>query len=64
MRAGIRESENELILNAIQHYYGHLGIETIKRISICETDTLEDLLNNHKDDIEQIYRLGTEIINF
>lgn len=61
VRAGIREQENEIILNAIQHYYGHLGIETVKRISVCETDTLEDLLDKHQDIIEQLLILGRQI---
>ena len=61
VRAGVRKAENELILDAIQHYYGHFGIETIKRISICETDTLEDLVNKHRDKVEEIFKLGTEI---
>ena len=61
VRAGVREAENELILDAIQHYYGHLGIETKKRISICETDTLEDLLSKHKDRVDEIYKLGAGI---
>ncbi len=39
VRAGVREAENELILNSIQHYFGHLGIETVERISITETDS-------------------------
>ena len=61
VRAGVRQQENELILNSIQHYYGHLGIETVKRISICETDTLEDLKTKHHDVIGEIYQLGKNI---
>lgn len=64
VRAGVREQENELILNSIQHYYGHLGIKTVKRISICETNTLDDLLEKRKEAIEQIYKLGKDIIKF
>ncbi|MCH5154490.1 MAG: flavodoxin family protein [Clostridiales bacterium] len=58
VRAGVREQENELILNAIEHYYGHMGIDTVKRISITETDNLTDLLDRHKDEIKQIEELG------
>lgn len=58
VRAGTRPQENELILDAIEHYYGHLGIETVTRISICETDTLEDLLAKHQAEIEELYALG------
>ena len=62
VRAGVRPQENELILNSIQHYFGHLGIETVKRISVCETDTLEDLLTKHQDVIEEVYELGQNIV--
>lgn len=58
VRAGVREQENELILNAIEHYYGHLGIETVKRISITQTDKLDDLIGNHDSDVKQMVELG------
>ena len=63
VRAGVNQAENELILNSIQHYFGHLGIETVKRISICQTDTLNDLLEKHQSEIEAIFELGREISN-
>ena len=61
VRAGIRQQENELILNAIAHYFGHLGIETVKRISVCETDSLADLQAKHSNTIEEIYQLGKQM---
>lgn len=61
VRAGIREQENELILNAIEHYYGHLGIDTVKRISITQTDRLDDLIVDHDGDVKQIYELGKSL---
>lgn len=61
VRAGVREQENELILNAIAHYFGHLGIETAKRISVRQTDKLNDLLEKHKAEIQQVFELGNEI---
>ena len=61
VRAGVREQENELILNAIEHYYGHLGIETIKRISITETDTLDDLIGRHGQVIKQLAEFGNSL---
>ncbi len=61
VRAGVKEQENELILNSIQHYFGHLGIETVKRISVCQTDTLSDLLEKHKAEIRQVFELGKRI---
>lgn len=61
VRAGVRESENELILNAIEHYFGHLGIETIERISVCQTDSLDDLLTKHREEIEKNKRLAQQL---
>ena len=34
IRAGNSEKENEVILDFIDHYYGHLGINPIKRFSV------------------------------
>lgn len=61
VRAGVREQENELILNSIQHYFGHLGIETVERISITETDTLNDLVEKHQKEIQRVFELGKHI---
>jgi multimeric flavodoxin WrbA len=61
IRAGMREQENELILNSIQHYFGHMGIETAERISICSTDSLSDLLEKHEVEISKIFELGKRI---
>lgn len=61
VRAGVRQQENELILNSIQHYFGHLGIETVERISICQTDTLSDLLEKHQSEIKKVSDLGKHI---
>ncbi|MDE5666811.1 MAG: flavodoxin family protein [Clostridia bacterium] len=61
VRAGVRQQENELILNSIQHYFGHLGIETVERISVCQTDTLNDLLKSRQNEIQQVFELGKRI---
>ncbi len=63
VRAGVREQENKLILNSIQHYFGHLGIETIESISVCQTDSLNDLLEKHKAEIRRVLELGNQIGN-
>lgn len=63
VRAGTREAENALILDSIEHYFGHLGIQTVKRISILQTDTLDDLLQKHGEEIEQIFLLGQSVVN-
>ena len=42
----------------IAHYFGHLGIDVIERISLRETDTVDDLLLKHQDKIEEAYLVG------
>lgn len=61
IRAGKNEKENTLILDFIDHYYGHLDIEHACRISICETDFLNDLKEKHIDKINQVYDIGKNI---
>lgn len=61
VRAGSREAENDLILNSVEHYFGHLGIETVQRISVTRTDTLADLLSEHRSEINKIYELGKSL---
>lgn len=61
VRAGVRQAENDLILNSIEHYFGHLGIETVKKFSVLQTNTLDDLLTKHKDKINEIYEAGKSI---
>ncbi|MCD8041121.1 MAG: flavodoxin family protein [Clostridia bacterium] len=63
VRAGTRPAENEILLNAIEHYFGHLGIEPIKRISICSTNTLQDLIDNHQKEIQEVYSIGQSMVS-
>ncbi len=61
VRAGTRPQENEGILDSIQHYFGHLGIETVKRLSLCENDSLEDLKTKHQEFIKEVFFLGRNL---
>ncbi len=61
VRAGVREEENNLILDEIAHYFSHLGIETVKRVSITQTDTPKDLISKNKDKINDLYLLGKRL---
>jgi len=60
VRAGKTQKENDLILNSIDHYYGHLGIIPFKRFSVTEVDTLGDLLSK-PDLINEIYDFALQI---
>lgn len=58
IRAGMRQAENDLILNSIEHYFGHLGIETVRKFSVLQTNTLDELIGKHQDIINEIYETG------
>ncbi len=60
VRAGKSEKENEVILDFIDHYYGHIGIKPIKRFSIRNVDNLSDLMKQDKT-ISEIYNFALNI---
>ncbi len=60
VRAGKTETENQRILDSIEHYFGHMEIEIIAKISVCEVDSLEDLLKKQQEKIDEIYQLGLD----
>lgn len=61
VRAGKSEKENEVILDFIDHYYGHLGITPVKRFSVREVDCLDDLMKK-QNVIDEIYSFALNII--
>jgi len=61
VRAGVRAAENELILDSLEHFMGHMGIRTLRRISVCETDSPDDLLRKHPDIIDEVMEIGRNI---
>ncbi len=61
VRAGTHPQENEGILDSIEHYFGHLGIETVKRLSLCENDSLEDLKTKHQKFLQEVFCLGKSL---
>lgn len=54
------DTNDNRILKASKHIK---GIETVKRISICETDTLNDLLEKHQTEIREILEFGKKIVS-
>ena len=61
IRAGKTERENIHILESIEHYFGHLSIKPIARLGIRETDSLEELLEKHQQEINEAYELGKSV---
>lgn len=62
VRAGNSQKENEVILDFLDHYYGHLGITPIKRFSVRNVDKLEDLMKQNKV-MNEIYDFALKINN-
>ena len=62
VRAGKSEKENEVILDFIDHYYGHLEIKPIQRFSIRNVDNLSDLMKQDKT-ISEIYHFALNADN-
>ena len=60
VRAGKTERENLHILDAIEHYFGHLGITPRGRLSVTGVDTIEDL-NGQPDALQRAYALGEQL---
>ncbi len=62
VREGKTERENIVILNSIEHYFGHMEILPIGSISVTQTSTIDDLKKNHQKEIQDAYELGKNII--
>lgn len=60
VRAGKSEKENEVILDFIEHYFGHIGIMPIKRFSIRNVDNLGDLMKQGNI-ISEIYNFALSL---
>lgn len=63
IRAGSHVEENIHLINAIEHYYGHLGIKPIKRFTIEGVNTKNDLIKK-QDKLNEAFELGKNIIFF
>lgn len=62
LRAGKTERENIHILESIEHFYGHLGIEPVGRLEYRQIDTVNDLLKD-SEQLRKAYLMGKNIIN-
>ncbi len=60
IRAGQTDRENIHILESIEHYFGHLGIKPIGRLSITGVDTIDDLMKK-PEDLCKAFELGRSI---
>ena len=50
LRTGPNMKECERLIQTIEHFYGHLEIESVDRIGFTAVENKEDLLN-HKEEI-------------
>ena len=50
LRTGPNMKERERLIQTIEHFYGHLEIESVDRIGFTSIENKEDLLK-HKEEI-------------
>lgn len=62
VREGTTERENINIINSIEHYFGHMEVTPIAKISVTQTSTLDNLLANHQEAITEAYELGKNVL--
>lgn len=63
VREGTTERENTVIVNSIEHFFGHMEVEPIGKITVTQTSNLEDLVRKHREKIVEAYQLGKDIHN-
>jgi len=61
VRTGQRVEENMHLINAIEHYYGHLGIKPIKRYTVEGVQYREDF-QGKEDKVKEAFELGLNIL--
>lgn len=60
IRAGSRVQENQHLIDAIQHYYGHLGIEPVGQLTFERIHEVENILDN-PDVLQRAHEFGRGI---
>lgn len=63
VREGPEDFENTNIINSINHYFDHLEITPIAKLALTDTSTLEDLLKNQKEKIDEAYQIGLKVLD-
>ena len=60
IRAGSRKAENQHIIDTIEHYFGHLGIEPVARFTAEQIDAVSDFTPTH---VVEARQLGGTVIS-
>lgn len=60
IRTGQNEAENIHIIETMEHYFGHLEIKPVDKLSICEVEKPSDLLK-HTETLNNAYEIGIKI---
>lgn len=63
IRAGKSKGENQHIIDTIEHFFGHLEIKPVARLTIEGVDDPSDF-NNKAQELEEAYRLGSEVTKY
>lgn len=63
VRTGTREVENIHLVKAIEHYFGHLGIKPVKRLTVEKAQFKEDFLRNETK-VNEAFEIGNNIVKY
>lgn len=62
VRTGKRVEENMHLIQAIEHYYGHLGIKPVKRFTVEGVQVREDF-EKKEDKVKEAFEIGLNILD-
>lgn len=63
LRAGKSKKENQHLIDTIEHFFGHLDIKPVEKLTIEGLSKFEDFDNN-LEKLEEAYNLGKSIIKY
>lgn len=61
VRTGQRVEENMHLIHTVEHYFGHLGIEPVKRFTVEGVPTKESF-ESKQDKVDEAFSLGINIL--
>lgn len=63
VREGGTERENKVIVESIEHYFGHMEVDPVAALTVTKVSMVDDLKQNNQDKINEAYELGKSIVN-
>ena len=60
VRAGLSISESQHLISTFEHYFGHLEIEPVSKLSVEGVNTIEDLMC-HENKLKEAFNIGKSL---